>query len=248
MNANEKQTLTLPAGNVLTITAAAGVTGLVVRLPQSPGGGDAQSVTPIAGANLTFGPYALPERFSIVCTAGTITLSMAAYDPASDATDTELAAALALKLNKAGTATNDSAASGAIGEVKSTTVAIDDKVLETTGTPVDVATLVLTPGDWEVSGVINRDLAGVTATVYGGAISPAADTMPAQAGGSGVGPDSSVIQAATFGTTVTGNYITAIGPVRVSLAANATIHLVAADTFSAGTIGLFGTLRARRVR
>lgn len=98
MNANEKKTLTLPAGNVLTITAAAGVTGLVVRLPQSPGGGDAQSVTPIAGANLTFGPYALPERFNIVCTAGTITLSMAAYDPASDATDAEVTAALAALL------------------------------------------------------------------------------------------------------------------------------------------------------
>ena len=98
MNANEKQTLTLPAGNVLTITAAAGVTGLVVRLPQSPGGGDAQSVTPIAGANLTFGPYALPERFNIVCTAGTITLSIAAYDPASNATDAEVTAALAALL------------------------------------------------------------------------------------------------------------------------------------------------------
>lgn len=248
MNANEKTTLHLSAGQVLTITAAAGVTGSVVRLPLLPGGGDAQSITAIAGASLTFGPYAATERFEIICTAGSLAITTSAYDPASDATDTELAAALALKLNKAGTATNDSAASGAIGEVKSTTVAIDDKVPETSGTPVDVATLVLTPGDWDVSGVINRDLAGVTATVYGGAISPAADTMPAQAGGSGVGPDSSVIQAATFGDTVTGNYITAIGPVRVSLAANATIHLVAADTFSAGTIGLFGTLRARRVR
>ncbi|MDD5724453.1 MAG: hypothetical protein PHY29_12075 [Syntrophales bacterium] len=98
MNANEKQTITLPAGNVLTITAAAGVTGLVVRLPQSPGGGDAQSVTAIAGANLTFGPYALPERFEISCTAGTLTIATAFPDPATLATDIEVAAVVAALL------------------------------------------------------------------------------------------------------------------------------------------------------
>jgi hypothetical protein len=98
MNANEKQTLTLAAGQVLTITAASGVTGLVVRLPRLPGGGEAQSVTPIAGANLTFGPYAKTERFYISCDAGTVTLTTAAYDPASDATDAEVTAALAALL------------------------------------------------------------------------------------------------------------------------------------------------------
>jgi len=147
-----------------------------------------------------------------------------------------------------GTTTNDNAAAGIIGEVKTSTVAIGDAVAETTATPVDVTTLALTPGDWEVSGVINRVLTGTTATAYGAAISPTADTFPAQAGGSGVSADSSVTQNATFGTTVTGNYVTIVGPVRVSLAANATIHLVAGDVFSAGTVGVFGTLRARRAR
>ena len=65
MNANEKTTLHLSAGQVLTITAAAGVTGSVVRLPLLPGGGDAQSVTAIAGTSLTFGPYTDTERFEI---------------------------------------------------------------------------------------------------------------------------------------------------------------------------------------
>jgi len=248
MNANEKQTVNLTAGQALTITAAAGVTGSVVRLARMPGGGNAQSVTAINGATLTFGPYADLERFEVSCTAGTATITMATPDPADMASDAEVAALLATKLNKAGSVTNDNAATGGIGELESTTVAIANKVSETSATPIDVCSLALTPGDWDVSGVINRDLAGVTATVYGGAISPTADTVPAQAGGSGVGPDSSVIQNATFGTTVTGNYITAIGPIRVSLAENATIHLVAADTFSAGTVGIFGTLRARRIR
>ncbi len=84
MNANESTTLHLPAGQVLTITAPSGTAGSVVRLPRLPGGGDAQSVTAIAGANLAFGPYALPERFQIICTAGTVTLSTAFPVPDTD--------------------------------------------------------------------------------------------------------------------------------------------------------------------
>jgi hypothetical protein len=95
MNANERQTLTLAAGQVLTITAAAGVTGLVVRLPRVPGGGEAQSVTVINGADLTFGPYADVERFEISCDAGTLTATAATPDPALSATDIEVASAVA---------------------------------------------------------------------------------------------------------------------------------------------------------
>jgi hypothetical protein len=98
MNANEKTTLHLSAGQVLTITAAAGVTGSVVRLPLLPGGGDAQSVTAIAGASLTFGPYAATERFEIICTAGTLTIATAFPDPATLATDIEVAAVVAALL------------------------------------------------------------------------------------------------------------------------------------------------------
>jgi hypothetical protein len=63
-----------------------------------PGGGDAQSVTAIAGANLTFGPYAQTERFEIICTAGTLTYATAAFDPATLATDIEVAAVVAALL------------------------------------------------------------------------------------------------------------------------------------------------------
>ena len=98
LSANEKTTLFLPAGQVLTITAASGVAGSVVRLPRLPGGGDAQSITAIAGANLTFGPYAQTERFEIICTAGTLTIATAFPDPATLATDIEVAAVVAALL------------------------------------------------------------------------------------------------------------------------------------------------------
>ena len=98
LSANEKTTLHLSAGQVLSIAAAAGVTGSVVRLPLLPGGGDAQSVTAIAGASLTFGPYAETERFEIICTAGTLTIATAFPDPATLATDIEVAAVVAALL------------------------------------------------------------------------------------------------------------------------------------------------------
>jgi hypothetical protein len=63
-----------------------------------PGGGDAQSITAIAGASLTFGPYAETERFEIICTTGTLTYATAAFDPATLATDVEVAAVVAALL------------------------------------------------------------------------------------------------------------------------------------------------------
>ena len=135
-----------------------------------------------------------------------------------------------------------------IGEFKSSTVAVGSPVSETTATPVDVTSLSLTAGDWEVSGQIDRVLTGTTATIYGGGLGVTTATLLTQAGGSGVGTDCLTTQSATFGTTVTGNYATKIGPVRVQLSATTTIYMIAADTFSAGSVGVYGTLRARRIR
>ncbi len=218
------------ANRQLTVVVAASSSACVERYANDV---LLDKTTIAAGVTKVFGEYSVDIVFKITCLSGTLAYSQ------SQSTDTILARA---------TQTNDNAAAGAIGEYLSTTVAVGDAVSETTATPVDVCTLSLTPGDWDVSGVINRVLTGTTATVYGAAISPTANTVPAQAGGSGVAADSSVIKYAAFGPTVTGNHMTAIGPVRVSVAVTTTIHLVAADTFSAGTVGVYGTLHARRVR
>lgn len=98
LSANEKTTLFLPAGQVLSVVAASGASGSAIRMAKLPGGGDAQSITAIAGANLTFGPYAQTERFEIICTAGTLTYATAAFDPATLATDVEVAAVAAALL------------------------------------------------------------------------------------------------------------------------------------------------------
>jgi len=135
-----------------------------------------------------------------------------------------------------------------IDQVKTSTVAVASAVSETTATPLNVTSLSLEAGDWELSGVVDRVLTGTTATIYGAGISLTSATMPSQAGGSGLGTDAGISQTATFGTTLTGGYSTAIPPVSLSITATTTVYLVAADTFSAGTVGVYGTLRAKRIR
>jgi len=83
----EKTTVSLPAGQVLTLTNPSGTTGLCVRLPRLPGGGDAQSSTSIAGADLTFGPYAEVERFEISCTLGTVTTAIESPAPVDSSSE-----------------------------------------------------------------------------------------------------------------------------------------------------------------
>lgn len=99
---NTEETLALPAGQVLTLTASATATGLAIRLPVTPGGGANQSVTAIAGATLYFGPYTQSERFRIICTGGTITPTMAEQAIDTDGTlaansDNRLASQKAVK-------------------------------------------------------------------------------------------------------------------------------------------------------
>lgn len=66
-------TTTLPAGQLLTVVAAALSVGPIIRLADTPGGGDPFAPVPItAGQTLTFGPYTTPRRYAIVAVEGEI--------------------------------------------------------------------------------------------------------------------------------------------------------------------------------
>lgn len=154
-----------------------------------------------------------------------------------------------------GTTTNDSANAGAVGELLKSTVASGSGISQLSATPINITSLSLTPGDWEVTGSCDRTLTGVTATIYGCSLSGTTGTLSTQpaftAGNLTCGEESLVTQAATWGTTVTGRFDTRVGPIRCQVTtAAASIFLVVGDTFSAGTMttGVFGTIKARRVR
>lgn len=146
-----------------------------------------------------------------------------------------------------GSTTNDSATAGNIGEVITATVASASAVSLSTGTGKNVTSISLTAGDWDVSGQVDFVLAGVTATLFQSGISLATNTLPSQAGGSGLGTDP-LVGVPLLTTVLSATYAQGISPVRISLSATTTVYLVAQAAFSVGTTTAYGTIFARRAR
>ena len=146
-----------------------------------------------------------------------------------------------------GTRTNDNAPAGVVGEFVTATVAVGGAVALTTATPANVTSISLTAGDWDLSSMIDMNLTGATVTDMRGGPSLTTVTLPTQPGGAGLGTDALIVDTSNFVTT-TGVMGLPTPPVRLSIAATTTVFLVAQATFAVGTIGAFGTIRARRVR
>lgn len=67
------QTITLPEGQVLSVSGTAGTAGVIYRLDQVLGGTNSlQSWSVGAGALAPIGPYAEPQRFLLTCTTGAV--------------------------------------------------------------------------------------------------------------------------------------------------------------------------------
>ena len=141
-----------------------------------------------------------------------------------------------------GTATNDTPAAGNVGEYISAQLALGSAVALTTGTPVNLTSIPLTAGDWEV-----------WAAVW---FSPAATTSITQLIGSH-GTTSGVISANldhvvqdSFAAEVpTALQLNRILPMtRYLLAASGTIFLNAQATFTVAGLSAYGIINARRRR
>lgn len=141
-----------------------------------------------------------------------------------------------------GTATNDSASAGQIGEVVTATVAAVATGL-TTATSLDVTSISCTAGDWDIFGsiVITGVAASTSFTVWQGGISSTSATLPAT-------------NLQTYYTTAAFVPATALFAAfalptqRFSLASTTTIYLVAQATFTVDTAGAGGVIIARRSR
>jgi hypothetical protein len=141
-----------------------------------------------------------------------------------------------------GTATNDSAASGYIGESARATVAPASSVSSTGSTQwYDVTSVSLTAGDWDVSAIVGGAINGATATVFAAGIS-------ATSGNSSTGLAQGDNYVEGFVPTTTTNNTLVIPSFRVSLSGTTIYYLKANYTFSGGTPKAYGTIRARRVR
>lgn len=141
--------------------------------------------------------------------------------------------------NPQGTTTNDNATAGDVGESISSTIPVGSKVGSfTTGVAKNVTSISLTPGDWDVSAIMQVD-----GTLTGNWIQASIVSTSGVLGLRG-------FDTASTPTMPTANIdISLVVPaLRVSLSATTTYFLVGSVSFSAGTPGAWGKLAARRVR
>jgi hypothetical protein len=140
-----------------------------------------------------------------------------------------------------GTATNDNASAGNVGEIITANKAVGSAVtISPTATTVNVTSIPLPGGDWEVHGNICFSNAGTTATLIDGGISVTSATLPV------AGTDGGFAIAAPFGAGFTQCIPT--GNVRVSLSATTTYFLVALEAYTGTAPAAYGTITARRAR
>lgn len=147
-----------------------------------------------------------------------------------------------------GTSVADSAVAGHLGEYNVITVATPGVAL-TTAVAANVTSMVLQPGDWDLSATGNFLAAATTSiTNLSLGISLTTGALPTQAGGAGLGPEPLAVLnqvAAVPGAVV--NQL-AVDYVRLSIAVATTVYLVASCAFTVSTLSAFGTIRARRMR
>ena len=142
------------------------------------------------------------------------------------------------------TATNDSAPAGDLGQYMVSTVAAGSAISLTNTTAADITSITLTPGDWDVTGVVAFvGNASTTVTELIGAIGTTANTLV---------NDPAVERRAFLNggaAYANGSYMTE-GPssVRYTVAANTTIYLIAWAQFGTSTQSAYGSIWARRAR
>lgn len=145
--------------------------------------------------------------------------------------------------NIIGVQDGSAAAAGSEGEYIITLVAVGAPVSLTTATPANVASVVLTPGDWNVDGNINFTAASATVangSLWVGGINTTSATIPTDGTEVQLNPGASTTTSFKDGVTIINK--------RVSVTTTTTVYLVAEVTFTAGTVGGYGKIAARRVR
>jgi hypothetical protein len=140
-----------------------------------------------------------------------------------------------------GTATNDNATAGNIGEIITAGKVVGSAVtISPSATTVNVTSISLTPGDWDVHGNICFSNTGTTPTLIDAGISTTSATLPT------AGLEGSFAIAAGFSAGFTQCLPT--GNVRASLASTTTYFLTALESYTGTAPGAYGTITARRAR
>lgn len=141
--------------------------------------------------------------------------------------------------NLGGTATNDNATAGNVGEYVESLVAVGSAVSFTTATSMNITSISLTAGDWDVNGQVNYTETVATVSARAASIGSTSATLAT---------DGSEGYCGVQSTLVTEKNSIDLPRKRISVSGTTTVYLIASCTFAAGTAGGFGFINARRVR
>lgn len=136
--------------------------------------------------------------------------------------------------SSAGVIDASSAAAGIVGQVLEITTTA---TANATSTAVNAAQLALTPGDWDVTGVIRFNSSSAPYTVFVAGLNATSATQPSF-------PNAVQLNVPTSATTQQ----VSVPAVRFNVSANTTVYLVALAIFASGTSTVDGYIRARRIR
>lgn len=145
--------------------------------------------------------------------------------------------------NIIGTATNDNAAAGSVGELLEATLVSGSATSLVSATAKDITTVSLTAGDWDVSAIAYfQPTATTSMTAWTSSISATTNTLDTTPGRWGQWAGPAQVDANAIAKSQ------AAGPYRISLASTTTLRLVAFSVFTASTLTCYGYIRARRIR
>lgn len=153
--------------------------------------------------------------------------------------------------NTIGVINGSNAATGSVGEVISSVVTGGTPVAMTSGIVTNITTILLSAGDWNVSGVISADFSAATTSVSNivGAINTISANLPQVS--AGINTAISTMPASAGNSWIVGTQGTptvVIGSCRISVSSATTVYLIARLIFSVSTGAIVGTIMARRVR
>lgn len=235
--------LVLGTTNTVTITSPAPAASRVYTIPDVLG---AASFVMTAGAQSIAGVKTFTGGAGAITLSGsTIAMGGGAISASGNITFSPTTAGIV------GTTTNDNVAAGNVGEVISASVVRSAGVALTSGTTVNIGSISLTAGDWDVRIANGFRTGGATSiTSLTSAISTTTGTLPSG--------DTIQVPSSTGQYTVvlqipiipgSGNDVNLSGvPSRISLAATTTYFLVVAASFTVSTLSAYGSIVARRVR
>lgn len=137
-----------------------------------------------------------------------------------------------------GETSTGNATTGNIGEYLSSPVPLGSAVAVTTTTQTNIASIVLTAGDWDISFDIIYGLTGATSSYLLSSVSLTSATLDTTVG--------RYCEDSTIRTGITGNFSQSKSTTRFSLSAGGTVYMIAFPIFILGTVIAYGELRARR--